>query len=85
MADTIMMGCDYYESKRHEAPLGVGPGCRIEGAILDKNVCIGANVEIRPFPRGAEFDAGHYVVQDGIVVIPKNTRLPDGTRIGPEA
>jgi glucose-1-phosphate adenylyltransferase len=85
MADTIMMGCDYYESKRHEAPLGVGPGCRIEGAILDKNVCIGADVAIRPFPRGTEFDAGHYVVQDGIVVIPKNTRLPDGTRIGPEA
>jgi glucose-1-phosphate adenylyltransferase len=83
--DTIVMGSDYYESRHHEAPLGVGPGCRIEGAILDKNVCIGADVTIRPFPRGTELDAGHYVVQDGIVVIPKNTLLPRGTQIGPEA
>jgi len=39
---------------------------------------------IRPFPRGAELDAGSWVVQDGIVAIPKSTVLHPGTYIGPE-
>jgi len=82
--DSILMGADYYQRKSQTVPLGIGPNCHIEGAIIDKNVSIGANVVIKPFPRGTELDAGHYVVQDGIVVIPKNTVLSDGTKIGPE-
>ncbi len=58
-------------------------GCHIEGAILDKNVRIGANVTIKPFPRGMDRDEGSWVVQDGIVVIPKGTVLREGTRIEP--
>ena len=83
--DTILMGADYYESRHHDAPVGIGPDCHIQGAILDKNVSLGPHVVIKPFPRGTEFDAGHYAVQDGIVVIPKNTRLAEGTQIGPDA
>lgn len=81
--DSILMGADYYERRVHEVPIGIGPDCHIEGAILDKNVRIGANVVIRPFPRGTDLDAGNYVVQDGIVAIPKGTWLPSGTRIEP--
>ena len=81
--DSILMGADFYESTVGGVPLGIGPGCHIEGAILDKNVRIGAGVVIRPFPRGTELDGGSYAVQDGIVVIPKGTVLPAGTRIGP--
>jgi glucose-1-phosphate adenylyltransferase len=83
--DSIVMGADYYQERTRPVPMGIGPDCHIEGAILDKNVCIGAGVKIRPFPRGTEKDAGSYVVQDGIVVVPKNTVLRDGTIIGPEA
>lgn len=82
--DSIVMGADYYEKGRADIALGIGPDCHIEGAILDKNVRLGRGVQIRPFPRGAELDAGHFVVQDGIVVIPKGTTLPAGTRIAPE-
>ncbi len=81
--DSIIMGADYYEPRALDVPLGVGPDCHIEGAILDKNVRIGANVVIRPFPLGTDLDGGHYVVQDGIVSIPKGTTLPAGTRIEP--
>jgi len=83
--DSILMGADYYQRKSSPVALGIGRNCHIEGAILDKNVCIGDDVVIKPFPRGTERDAGHYVVQDGIVVIPKNTVLVNGTRIGPDA
>ena len=81
--DSIVMGADYYQRRSRPVPLGIGANCHIEGAILDKNVCIGDDVVIMPFPRGTEMDKGDYVVQDGIVVIPKNTVLVNGTKIGP--
>lgn len=84
---SIMMGADYYQARdeaEQEIPLGIGPDCEIEGAILDKNVRLGRRVIIRPFPRGTEIDHSDWVVRDGIVVIPKNTILPDETYIGPE-
>jgi glucose-1-phosphate adenylyltransferase len=88
MARTIMMGADYYEPegqpRRGGLPLGIGPDCDIEGAILDKNVRIGEGVVIKPFPPGTEFEEANWVVQDGIVVVPKSTVLYPGTHIGPE-
>jgi glucose-1-phosphate adenylyltransferase len=81
--DSIIMGADYYQRKLGPIPLGIGANCHIEGAILDKNVSIGQDVVIRPFPRGTELDQGNFVVQDGIVVIPKGTILEAGTRIEP--
>ena len=87
MKRTIFMGADYYDPPASQHPsglsLGIGGGCEIEGAILDKNVRIGENVVIRPFPRGTELDRGHFAVQDGIVVVPKDTVLQKGTRIEP--
>jgi glucose-1-phosphate adenylyltransferase len=87
MKRTIFMGADYYDppSRKHPSgiPLGIGANCQIEGAILDKNVRIGENVIIRPFPRGAELDRELFAVQDGIVIVPKDTVLPAGMRIEP--
>jgi glucose-1-phosphate adenylyltransferase len=88
MSRTIMMGSDYYDPPGApvpgNTPLGIGADCQIEGAILDKNARIGEGVVIKPFPRGTELDEGNWVVQDGIVVIPKSTILHPGTHIGPE-
>ena len=81
------MGADYYSNpsmKSTDVPIGIGPNCVIEGAILDKNVRIGEGVVIKPFPRGTEIDAGTWVVQDGIVVIPKDTTILPNTHIEPE-
>lgn len=84
---SILIGADYYDpGTRQEAaglPLGLGPGCQIEGAIIDKNTRLGAGVVIKPFPRGTEEDHRDWVVRDGIVVIPKNTILMANTRIVP--
>jgi glucose-1-phosphate adenylyltransferase len=87
--DSILMGADYYldaaDTDPAKPPIGIGPGCHIEGAIIDKNARLGANVTIRPFPAGTEIINDTWVVQDGIVVIPKNGVLPSGTQIGPSA
>ncbi len=85
--DSILMGADYYLAPKPDPypdmPLGIGRDCHIEKAIIDKNVRLGAGVTIRGFPDGTELDHQNWVVRDGIVVIPKNTVLPEGTYIGP--
>jgi len=81
--DTVLMGADYYDESGN-IPIGIGENCDIEGAIIDKNVRLGQDVTIKPFPRGTEIEREDYTVKDGIVVIPKRTVLPTGTFIGPE-
>jgi glucose-1-phosphate adenylyltransferase len=83
---TVMMGADLYESPKDERPagvppIGVGPNCSIEGAIIDKNARIGAGVVITPKTESENFDGEGYYIRDGIVVVPKNSVIPDGTRI----
>lgn len=85
---TIVMGADYFDTKEARemaggVPIGIGPNCNIEGAILDKNVRIGEGVTIKPFARGTDIDNDYWSVQDGIVVIPKRTVILPGTVIGP--
>jgi len=83
--DSIIMGSDYYNEERENKglPIGIGENCHIEGAILDKNVKIGNNVTIKPFPRDKDIDNGKWYVRDGIVVIPKGVEIESSTTIAP--
>jgi len=85
--DTVMMGADYYEDlDQHPAgkiPIGAGKNSYIEGAIIDKNACIGEGVVIKPFPRGTEQEGEKWFIRDGIVVVPKSAAIPPGTIIQP--
>lgn len=81
--DSVLMGADYYDESG-SIPIGLGENCDLEGVIVDKNVRMGQDVVIRPFPPDTELDTDTYSVKEGIVVIPKRTVLPSGTRIGPE-
>jgi glucose-1-phosphate adenylyltransferase len=84
--DSILMGADYFDSETtpRDIPLGIGPNCYVEGAILDKNVRLGEGVVIKPFPSDRDYDRETWFVRDGIVVIPKSTEIAPGTRITPE-
>jgi glucose-1-phosphate adenylyltransferase len=86
--DTVLMGADYYQGESSSPgkgvpALGIGRGSRIQGAIIDKNACIGENVRIEPFPRGVDLDQENWAVRDGVVVISKDGVLPDGTVVAP--
>lgn len=78
--EAVIMGADYYESENSQAtvPLGIGAGTIIRRAIIDKNARIGKGVRILNTQQIQEQDAELYAIRDGIVVIPKNTTLPDG-------
>ena len=80
------MGADYYEAEgraRGEgAPhIGIGRGCNIRNAIIDKNARIGDNVTISPEGKDKEMNGEGFYIRDGIVVIPKSSIIPSGTRI----
>jgi glucose-1-phosphate adenylyltransferase len=85
----VALGCDYYESlesiKEHERAgkprIGIGAGCRIENAIIDKNARVGNNVVISSAGKPADLDHPLYYIRDGVVIIPKNGIIPHGTVI----
>ncbi len=80
LKNTIVMGADYYErSSAGNISLGVGRDCRIENAILDKNVRIGAGVKIANKRGAKDFDGDNFYIRDGIVVVPKNAVIKPGT------
>lgn len=83
--DCIIMGADYYAGAAHRdnsrPPPGIGRNCRIERAIIDKNVHIGDNVVMTPGGKAANVDEKLYYIRDGILVIPKDTVIPAGTWI----
>jgi glucose-1-phosphate adenylyltransferase len=83
---SVIMGADYFE---HEIStpntggirLGIGRDCYIKNAIIDKNVRIGNSVYISPDGKQEGEQTPLYVVRDGVIVIPKGTIIPSGTRL----
>jgi glucose-1-phosphate adenylyltransferase len=61
--------------------VGIGEGARVERAIIDRNARIGRGVTIRSHEGEEDQDREHYVIRDGIVVIPKRAVIPDGMAI----
>jgi glucose-1-phosphate adenylyltransferase len=89
LRQVVMMGADYYETpqeleknqNRKRPNIGIGENSIIERAIIDKNVRIGRDVCIRPHSPADDIQMDNYSIRDGIVVIPKNGIIPDGTII----
>jgi len=87
---SVMMGADFYQREDRARPanpdappIGVGPGSIVEGAIIDKNCRIGKNVVVQlPSQQVPDGRCGPVIVRDGVIVIPKNTILPDGWKLG---
>jgi len=80
---TLIMGVDahYPEPGPGEPPVGVGEGCSISNAIIDKNARIGRGVRICNEQGVQEADGEGWAIRDGIVVVEKNGVVPDGTVI----
>jgi glucose-1-phosphate adenylyltransferase len=89
LRDSLMLGADYYETLEEIAKsgargvpaVGVGQDSVVERAILDKNARIGRGVRIVNEAGVVDHDGAGYFVRDGIVVVPKDAIIPDGTVI----
>ena len=69
------------EDARLLPPIGIGRNSVIDRAIIDKNARIGESVVITPDGKAPNVDSTNYYIRDGVVVIPKNAVIPDGTWI----
>lgn len=89
--DSIIMGSDFLESlpelswniKNKRPHIGIGENTKIRRSIIDKNVRIGKNVQLTNNDNVQNFDAPDrtYFIRDGIIIIPKNATIADGTVI----
>jgi len=89
LRQAVLMGADFYETAEDRAEncrlgrphVGIGEGTSIERAVIDKNARIGKGVVIRSHKGQADRNEELYFIRDGIVVIPDNTTIPDGTMV----
>jgi len=89
--NSYLMGADWYQSleemraeKAAGRPrVGIGEGSYIRNAIIDKNARIGAGVRLVNESGRREYDApdGSVHIREGIIVVPKNATVPDGTKL----
>ncbi len=88
---SIIMGSDFFESldeirgnladlKPH---IGIGENSIIRRSIVDKNVRIGKNVKLLNQAGIENLDGENksYYIREGIIILPKNSVIPDGTEI----
>lgn len=88
--NTIMFGSDYFESieeiialeNSDKVPMGIGDNCVIERVIIDKNVRIGDDVHIIGDVSLKDEETDIYRIVDGIIVIKKESNIPNGSKIG---
>jgi len=88
---SFMMGADYYqtlEEMRDDLAagmprMGIGEGSLIRRAIIDKNARIGSQVRLvnEGGTLNMDGDHGSYYIRDGIIIVPKNAVIKDGTII----
>jgi glucose-1-phosphate adenylyltransferase len=86
---SFMMGADIYqtfEDMRSDLSkglprVGIGEGTIVKRAIIDKNARIGKNAKLVNEAGVAEADGpgGSYFIRDGIIIVPKNAVILDGT------
>lgn len=89
--NSIVMGADFFESLEelkynnsiNRPHVGIGKNSVIRRAIIDKNARIGNNVRLvnKHNTENADGNKGCWFIRDGIILIPKNATIHDGTEI----
>lgn len=88
IVNSYIMGNDFYQnlSDMDAAAggkiMGIGERCYLDFCIVDKNVFIGNDVQIRGGKHLPDSNNELYSVKEGIVVIKKGAVIPNGFRIG---
>jgi glucose-1-phosphate adenylyltransferase len=78
---TVMMGADFFETQPPDRvpPVGVGHGCFIRNAIIDKNARIGDGARLFNEANVDTADGPGWHIRDGVIVVPRNEVIPPGT------
>jgi glucose-1-phosphate adenylyltransferase len=81
----VLLGADYYDTDgdapaRGAAPrLGIGRDVVLDRVIVDKNARIGDGARLVNEQGVQELDGDGYYIRNGIIVVPKDGVIPQGT------
>lgn len=86
LEDVVMMGADFYQTEKEVAAdgekslprIGIGRGCRIRKAIIDKNARIGDRVQLSPASKPDGEYPHNIIIRDGILCVCKGAVIPPG-------
>jgi glucose-1-phosphate adenylyltransferase len=84
---SVLLGADYYESddiapvRGNRPRLGIGRDVVLDRVIVDKNARIGDGVHLTNAAGIQEADGQGYFVRNGIIIVPKDGVIQDGTRV----
>lgn len=91
LENSIIMGSDFFESipelrenlDSGRPSIGIGRDTHIRRAIIDKNVRIGKGVRLINDAGLSDYDSPDetFYIRDGIIIVPKNSVIADGTVI----
>lgn len=81
---SVLLGADFYEHDEDETgdrsvPLGIGMDSVLDRVIVDKNARIGRGVRLVNERGLQEADGDNYFIRGGIIIVPKDAVVPDGT------
>jgi glucose-1-phosphate adenylyltransferase len=81
---SLLLGADYYESedmapRNGIPPIGLGRDVVLDRVIVDKNARIGNGVRLVNEAGVQEADGNGYYIRNGIIIVPKEGVLSDGT------
>jgi glucose-1-phosphate adenylyltransferase len=84
---SVLLGADFYESD-DEAPargskprLGIGRDVVLDRVIVDKNARIGDRVSLTNAPGVREANGNGYYIRGGIIIVPKDGVIEEGTTV----
>ena len=80
---SVLLGADFYEeeSAAEQIPLGIGRDVVLDRVIVDKNARIGDGVRLVNEKGVQEADGDGYFIRNGIIIVPKGARIPDGVTV----
>ena len=82
--NSLILGADFYEKTTPDPSsgkpaIGIGDNSVIENAIIDKNARVGANVRLVNEAKVEHADGPCWHIRDGLIIVPKDTVVPEGT------
>jgi glucose-1-phosphate adenylyltransferase len=89
ISNSYLMGNDYYQNLDSfnaniadgKINLGIGERCLINNTIVDKNCCIGNDVQLNGGKHLENKNTDLYTIKDGIIVVKKGATIPDGYKV----
>jgi glucose-1-phosphate adenylyltransferase len=75
---SVLLGADTYSASEDLPTMGIGRDVVLDRVIIDKNASIGDGARLVNEAGIQHADGDNYYIRNGIIIVPKGGRIPDG-------